>query len=118
MFGFEGFELSVEGVVLGVADLRGVLDVITAVVVPNLLPQLLDPAPDVRFPNHATIIRVSDNPLKEELPQSGASPYTDFMGRKRMRKELQTLEAFEKSLREEVSVSAGFDLPLAVLAWL
>ncbi|HEX8260245.1 MAG TPA: hypothetical protein VF558_08095 [Rubrobacteraceae bacterium] len=40
------------------------------------------------------------------------------MGRKRMRKELQTLEAFEKSLREEVSVSAGFDLPLAVLAWL
>ncbi len=33
-----------------------------------------------------------------------------------MRKELQTLEAFEKNLREEVSVSAEFDLPLAALA--
>ena len=33
-----------------------------------------------------------------------------------MRKELQTAEAFEKNLREEVSVSAEFDLPLAALA--
>lgn len=33
-----------------------------------------------------------------------------------MRKELQTLEAFERNLREEVSVSAEFDLPLAALA--
>jgi hypothetical protein len=40
------------------------------------------------------------------------------MGRKRMRRLLQTLEAFEKNLREEVSVSAEFDLPLAALAWL
>ncbi|CAN5152067.1 hypothetical protein BH24ACT19_BH24ACT19_21520 [soil metagenome] len=38
------------------------------------------------------------------------------MGKKRTRKELQTLEAFEKTLREEVSVSADFDLPLAALA--
>ncbi len=38
------------------------------------------------------------------------------MGKKRTRKELQTLEAFEKTLREEVSVSAEFDLPLAALA--
>jgi hypothetical protein len=33
-----------------------------------------------------------------------------------MRKVLQTPEAFEKTLREEVSVSAEFDLPLAALA--
>ncbi len=38
------------------------------------------------------------------------------MGKKRTKKELQTLEAFEKALREEVSVSAEFDLPLATLA--
>jgi hypothetical protein len=35
---------------------------------------------------------------------------------KRARKELQTVEAFEKALREEISVSAEFDLPLSVLA--
>lgn len=38
------------------------------------------------------------------------------MGKKRIRKELQTPEVFEKTLREEVSVSAEFDLPLAALA--
>lgn len=38
------------------------------------------------------------------------------MGKKRTRKELQTVEAFEKALREEVSVSTDFDLPLTVLA--
>ena len=38
------------------------------------------------------------------------------MGKKRARKELQTVEAFEKALREEVSVSTDFDLPLTVLA--
>ncbi|MCA1716698.1 MAG: hypothetical protein LC781_07490 [Actinobacteria bacterium] len=38
------------------------------------------------------------------------------MGKKRPKKELQTLEAFEKALQEEVSVSAEFDLPLAALA--
>jgi len=41
--------------------------------------------------------------------------YTDLVGKKRTRKELQTLEAFDKTLREEVSISAEFDLPLAAL---
>jgi hypothetical protein len=40
------------------------------------------------------------------------------VGKKRTRKELQTAEAFEKALREEVSVSDEFDLPLAALALL
>ncbi len=39
-----------------------------------------------------------------------------MVDKKRTKKELQTLGAFEKSLREEVSVSAEFDLPLAALA--
>lgn len=38
------------------------------------------------------------------------------MGKKRARKELQSVEAFERALREEVSVSAEFDLPLTLLA--
>ncbi len=38
------------------------------------------------------------------------------MARERTRKELQTPEEFEKALREHVSVSAEFDLPLTVLA--
>jgi hypothetical protein len=38
------------------------------------------------------------------------------VGKKRPKKELQTLEAFEKALREEVSISTEFDLPLTVLA--
>lgn len=38
------------------------------------------------------------------------------MGKKRTKKELQTIDAFEKALREEVSVSTEFDLPLTVLA--
>jgi len=35
---------------------------------------------------------------------------------KKTRKELQTVEAFEKALREEISISSEFDLPLTVLA--
>jgi hypothetical protein len=35
---------------------------------------------------------------------------------RKTRKELQTVEAFEKALREEVSISTEFDLPLTVLA--
>ena len=35
---------------------------------------------------------------------------------KKTRKELQTVEAFEKALREEISISTEFDLPLTVLA--
>ncbi len=38
------------------------------------------------------------------------------MAKKRTGKELQTFEEFEKALREDVSVSAEFDLPLTVLA--
>ena len=38
------------------------------------------------------------------------------MGKKRARKKLFTVEAFENALREEISVSAEFDLPLSVLA--
>ncbi|HZC19337.1 MAG TPA: hypothetical protein VE225_06480 [Rubrobacteraceae bacterium] len=38
------------------------------------------------------------------------------MGKKRARKELQSVDAFERALREEVSVSAEFDLPLSLLA--
>ena len=35
---------------------------------------------------------------------------------KKAKKELQTPEAFEKTLREEISISAEFSLPLSVLA--
>ena len=38
------------------------------------------------------------------------------MGKKRTRKELQIVEAFERALREEASVSTEFDLPITVLA--
>src|SRR5215210_1735952 len=65
---FEGFELLVESVVLGVADLRGILHVVTTVVVADQLAQILDPAPDVQLFGHGTIIRVSRHPLKEKLP--------------------------------------------------
>ncbi len=36
------------------------------------------------------------------------------MSKKRTRKELQTVEAFEKALEEEISVSAEFDLPMTL----
>jgi hypothetical protein len=38
------------------------------------------------------------------------------MGRRRKKKELQSLEDFERVLGEEISVSTEFDLPLSVLA--
>ena len=38
------------------------------------------------------------------------------MVKKRAKKELQSVEAFEKALREEISVSSEFGLPLTVLA--
>ncbi len=37
------------------------------------------------------------------------------MSKKRTKKEIQSVQAFEKALGEEVSVSAEFELPLAVL---
>ena len=42
--------------------------------------------------------------------------YTGSRGQEEDQKELQTVETFEKALREEVSVSNEFDLPLTVLA--
>jgi hypothetical protein len=56
--GLEVLELVVEGVVLGVGDLRRVLHVVEAIVVADLLAQLLDPAPRVHAFGHARIIRV------------------------------------------------------------
>lgn len=37
------------------------------------------------------------------------------MGKRRTKKELQTFDEFEESLREEISVSSEFGLPLTVL---
>jgi hypothetical protein len=57
VLGLEALELVVEGVVLGVGDLRRVLHVVAPVVVADLLAQLLDPAPHVHALGHAGIIR-------------------------------------------------------------
>src|SRR5215207_1139685 len=57
MLVLEGFQLPVEGVVLGVGDLRRVIDVVAAVVVEDLLAQILYPAPNVYASCHAGIIR-------------------------------------------------------------
>lgn len=38
------------------------------------------------------------------------------MGKKRARKELQSDEAFEKALREEIALSAEFDLPMTLIS--
>jgi hypothetical protein len=57
MLVLQGFQLPVEGVVLGVGDLRRVIDVVAAVVVTDLLAQILYPIPNVRASGHAGIIR-------------------------------------------------------------
>src|SRR5918997_5524499 len=57
MLAFQGFQLPVEGVVLGVGDLRRVIDVVAAVVVTDLLAQILYPTPNVHATGHAGIIR-------------------------------------------------------------
>ena len=54
---FERFELGVEAVAPAVGDLGRGLDVVAAVVVADLLPQTLDPAPNVRLLRRAGIIR-------------------------------------------------------------
>ncbi len=54
---FQFFQLPVQGVVLGVGDLRCVLDVVAAVVVTDLLTQILYPALNVHASGHAGIIR-------------------------------------------------------------
>src|SRR5215211_4285866 len=57
MLALQGFQLRVEGVVLGVGDLRRVIDVVAAVVVADLLAQILYPPPNVYASGHAGIIR-------------------------------------------------------------
>jgi len=49
------------------------------------------------------------------FPKGRLPAYTGFVSKKK-RKELQTVEAFEKALQEEISISTEFDLPLTVLA--
>src|SRR5215212_1335419 len=61
MLALQGFQFPVEGVVLGVGDLRRVIDVVAAVVVADLLAQILYPAPNVYASGHAGIIR-TDTP--------------------------------------------------------
>ena len=57
MLALQGFQLPVEGVVLGVGDLRRVIDVVAAVVVTDLLAQILYPTPNINASGHAGIIR-------------------------------------------------------------
>ena len=57
MLALQGFQLPVEGVVLGVGDLRRVIDVVAAVVVTDLLAQILYPTPNIHASGHAGIIR-------------------------------------------------------------
>jgi hypothetical protein len=64
---FERFQFPVQGVVLGVGDLRRVLDVVAAVVVADLLPQVLQPSTNVYAFGHAGIIR-TDTPDRSPIP--------------------------------------------------
>jgi hypothetical protein len=57
MLVLQGFQLPVESVVLGVGDLRRVIYVVAAVVVTDLLAQILYPTPNVHTSGHAGIIR-------------------------------------------------------------
>src|SRR5215207_5218466 len=57
MLVLQGFQLPVEAVVLGVGDLRRVIYVVAAVVVTDLLAQILYLSPNVDASGHARIIR-------------------------------------------------------------
>jgi hypothetical protein len=57
MLVLQGFQLPVEGVVLSVGDLRRVIYVVAAVVVTDLLAQILYPTLNVHTSDHAGIIR-------------------------------------------------------------
>jgi hypothetical protein len=57
MLVLQGFQLPVESVVLGVGDLRRIIYVVTAVVVTDLLAQILYSTPNVLTSGHAGIIR-------------------------------------------------------------
>src|SRR5215204_7330 len=74
MVGLQGFQLPVEAVVLGVGDLRRVIDVVAAVVVADLLAQILYPAPNVHASGHARIIRKVAPAPKRREPISSLPP--------------------------------------------
>ena len=76
MLAFQGFQLPVEGVVLGVGDLRRIIYVVTAVVVTDLLAQILYPNPNVHASGHAGIIRTDAHAPKRSLI---ASVLTDIV---------------------------------------
>src|SRR5215210_1921031 len=77
MLALQGFQLRVEGVVLGVGDLRRVIDVVAAVVVADLLAQILYPPPNVHASGHAGIIRkeVSSPKRRESISSSPAAEH-------------------------------------------
>jgi hypothetical protein len=116
VLGLQSFEFLVEGVILGVGDLRGVLYVVAAVVIPDQLAQVLDPAPNVQVFDHEAIIRAPERSLKRvPLRNKVTVVYCTFRMTKKRRKELRSVEEFEKELREEISVSVEFDLPLTIV---
>jgi hypothetical protein len=67
MLVLQGFQLPVESVVLGVGDLRRVIDVVAAVVVTDLLAQILYPTPNVHASGHVRIIRTDAHAPKRSL---------------------------------------------------
>jgi hypothetical protein len=67
MLVLQGFQLPVESVVLGVGDLRRVIYVVAAVVVTDLLAQILYPTPNVHTSGHAGIIRAQASAPKRSL---------------------------------------------------
>lgn len=56
---------------------------------------------------------IRERPL---LPRKKATVYTFFVSKRRAKKELQTVQAFEKALGEEISLSSEFDLPMALIS--
>src|ERR671939_1780580 len=73
MLVLQGFQLRVEGVVLGVGDLRRVIDVVAPVVVADLLAQILYPPPNVHTSGHAGIIR-KGTPAPKRRESISSSP--------------------------------------------
>src|SRR5215211_1557537 len=78
MLVLQGFQIPVEAVVLGVGDLRRVVDVVAAVVVADLLAQFLYLASYVHASGHAGIIRTEASAPKRRLipnaPGRGVAP--------------------------------------------
>jgi hypothetical protein len=125
VLGLQSFEFLVEGVILGVGDLRGVLYVVAAVVIPDQLAQVLDPTPNVQVFDHGAIIRArapSKEPSKENstvkkviIVYSTFRVISIFRMTKKSRKVLHSVDEFERELREEICVSIEFVLPLAIV---